>query len=795
MKQASPLQGEQLQMFLHRVQSVLPEATVIGGRDDEATENHLADIDLQNRRAAARELLSAQAIIAGRDTLCRLHELWRKAAGEEQARAVWEKHKSAIMQTSSGDERLKTQIELSLYELSAVQKLEGDDAIKKLEQIAQWICQLPVEKACYTDDYNYNIHHYGYYYHDGTPVSYWEMWKKSACQHQAWDLAEQGIDWQYQQEKVGVSAGREGLDAHRPYLDKAMFLRRKPATTEAEKQQLQQRISQHVQGIIHCLNKLDGKHPEAARIWKDTLEYIYENEVRGSPLLVFIPELLQAQDAWYEHENVPQSPLQKAIRQVRKAKYLVATYYYLERWQEALAHVDNAWFNIEDDAASYDECCDFCLSVMERNGALDQAASMALECFLHTRGGSAAALLLAQHCLDIEEPWQSARTRAIWHLIVVWAVIDPEVKDLLEHAEIPRPKIKPDVYFKKARHIADGDDFIEALIDYIKGFRKARFNQWEEALPLLERAVSALPQLGMSNTVVKLWCARFAVLEPEQALARPWYLPEGGTWCYYTARKLQDPEFLFENQAVSRKHRHILPPEHAREALALYYYEEALRRFDAFCESGKGVFTDCTTTEGYSDLCTELCAIYRRQQRYAEGAALSQKYIAMQHDHSMAGWQFLGHYANLLFCQLKQEADSDLIVSTAESLWQIIVEWLEDGYQPDETLVILAHALPLLGQRLHRSGRTLDLIVWLERVQLLLEGQLHNDNTERQAQTESSQSAFRLAQLHLIALLQETHPELVQSQWSIQQQAVAMLADSDPLKNQCLALLATRRPV
>jgi len=278
----------------------------------------------------------------------------------------------------------------------------------------------------------------------------------------------------------------------------------------------------------------------------------------------------------------------------------------------------------------------------------------------------------------------------------------------------------------------------------------------------------------MSNTLVKLWCARFAVLNKDEALARPWYLPIGGTWCYYTAQKLQDPDFLFEAQALGKKHVQVLPPEEARDKLALYYYEEALRRFNAFCESGQGVFTDCTTVDGYSELCLKLSELYGKQQRFAQAIALHQHCINL-HPRDVNK-----HYAALLHCQLQQNQDSEAALTTAEALWQLLEQDCNylHNYLPGDSLVEIA-------QRLHQLNRPLEIIIWLERLQGFLEW-LCSTNQDEQDQ----EPGYRLAAIRMLMLLQQSYPEQAKAMLAVHQQAIEQrLADDNPIKAQCQLLL------
>jgi len=752
------LQGPALMDFLQRARALLPE------QQDNNEGNNKHNISDQERRAAVRELLESQAVAPAQSyELSHLSWLWWQAASAEKACEILDKFTPAVLQELTGHEQLRMRIDLSLTALYCQLEFDREQGLQRLQQTADWLQQLPLAMQRLDDEDNY---------------TYWDAWIYHAKNYNAWDLAEQGIEWQYQQRKADCTDEVERIWLERiTSIERARILRARPAETETEQQQIEQRIWQQVRAAIAQLKQLEIETEDGFWRWENLALQLLQEE-NDKPLLPeAVDECLQAaEDYFNQHEHPPAAPLIQALRNIKSAKLLLKAHYLMGNWQEALALVDKAWFNTEDDSAYRDNFGGLCLLVLEKTGHLDKAAPMALEAMLHTRNPSAAtALEVAQRSQEIKEPLQTPRSRAIWHLIIGWSVIDPEIKSILGQHQVERPKIKAEQCFKKARAIAPDDTFIELLIDYTQGWRKANRNQWEEVLPLLERALAELPQLAMSNTLIKLWCARFAVLDKEQALARPWYLPIGGTWCYYSAQKLQDPEFLFEAQDLSKKHTQVLPPEEARDKLALFYYEEALRRFNAFCESGQGVFTDCTTVEGYSELCLKLSELYGKEQRFAQAIALHQQCINL-HPRDVDE-----HYAALLRCQLAQNQDSEAALTTAEALWQRVQEYnYLHGYLPGHVLVEIA-------QRLHQLKRPLEIIIWLERLQGFLEW-LCSSNQDEQNQ----EPGYRLAAIRMLMLLQQTYPEQAKAMLAVHQQAIEQrLADDDPIKAQCQLLLTS----
>jgi|GEM_PF-730354 len=756
------LQGPALMDFLERARQLLPQE-----QQDHSESNNKHNISEQERRDAVRELLETQAV-APRQLyeLKNLSWLWQQADSAEKACAVLDEFTPAVLEEFSGNEQLRVRIDLSMAALYYQLEFAPEQGLQRLQKTAEWLRRLPLNSQTVIG------------YEDYDDYLYWDVLIGYAKSYNAWDLVEQGIEWQYQQKKADYTNKSALIWLERiTSIERALCLRAKPAATETEKQQIEQRIWQQVRSAISQLKQLEIEPEDCFWRWRNLALQLLQEE-NDKPLLPeAVTECLQVAEEYFnQHEHPPAAPLIRAWRKTESAKLLLKAHYLLGNWQEALALVDKAWFNTEDDAAYRDHFGGLCLLVLEKNGLLDKAAPMALEAMLHTRNPSAGtALELAQRSQDIKEPLQTPQTRAIWHLIIGWSVIDPTIKSILQERQIERPKIKAEQCFKKARAIAPNDAFIELLIDYTQGWRKANRNQWEEVLPLLERAVAELPQLAMSNTLVKLWCARFAVLNKEQALARPWYLPIGGTWSYYTAQKLQDPEFLFEAQELSNKHVHVLPPEEARDKLALYYYEEALCRFNTFCESSQGVFTDCTTVDGYSELGLKLGELYCKEQRFAEAIALHQHCINL-YPHNRND-----HYAALLRCQLEQNQDSEAALTTAEALWEQVKEYNRlDPY-------LSGHILVKIAQLLHQLNRPQEISIWLERLQGFLEWFCSSSQDD-----EDQEPGYRLAAIHMLILLQQTYPEQAKAMLVVHQQAIEQrLADDDPIKEQCLLLLKT----
>jgi len=469
------LQGPALMDFLQRARALLPE------QQDNSEGNNKQHISDQERRAAVRELLENQAVAPRQ-----LHELqglswlWQQAGCAEKACAVLDEFTPAVLEEFSGDEQLRVRIDLSITALYSQLEFAPEQGLLRLQQTAEWLRRLPLtmQNVIGYEDYEY--------------YSYWYLWTNHAKNYNAWDLAEQGIEWQYQQKKADCTDNFERIWLERvTSIERAQILRARPAATETEKQQIEQRIWQQVRAAICQLKQLEVEPEDCFWRWENLALQLLNKE-NDKPLLPeAVGECLQAADDYFnQHEHPPAAaPLIRALRNVTSAKLWLKAHYLMGNWQEALALVDKAWFNTEDDAAYRDNFSGICLLVLEKTGQLDKAAPMALEAMLHTRNPSATtALEVALRSQDIKEPLQTPRTRAIWHLIIGWSVIDPEIKFILREHQLERPKIKAEQCFKKARAIAPNDAFIELLIDYTQGWRKANRNQWEEVLPLITTA-------------------------------------------------------------------------------------------------------------------------------------------------------------------------------------------------------------------------------------------------------------------------------------------------------------------
>ena len=284
----------------------------------------------------------------------------------------------------------------------------------------------------------------------------------------------------------------------------------------------------------------------------------------------------------------------------------------------------------------------------------------------------------------------------------------------------------------------------------------------DKALPLLERSVGQHPELADTEKLPALWAARFAALPLEEALARPFPDSHGGHWCYGTGVLLDDENDLAPLMGGKKK----MPPEEARESLALRYYELGLQRFEHFWATSQGRFKDADL-HIYSMLCNNLGIKYRFLDRYDEAAEL--------HRRGLASSPFSEHHDGLLWCAIGK-GDDTAIVAEAEQLWHFA---LENGYgrhNPFNYFSTVAYAL-------YKLDRGAEISIWLERLDQWYEAMDDDDKA-------SERRDYLAALMALLDFFSASHPELVLPRLRAHQEEVRALKDAYVLRRLACAMEA-----
>ncbi len=669
------LEGEALHAFMDQAQELLLQ--------DAASE-----VAGPERQAALIELLGQQRFApATVAEVERLHDLWLALERPEAANDLLRAHRDAALARLGGTERLEAAVSLALSEIQSRLRFDREGAVALLLPAARSIGGLP---------------------HTIDAAHYWNGWHYLARAGEAWDLAEQGADLQREHQRSDPDG-----EISPAWRDACTSLRK------AELAGLRGDAAaavRHVQALTDRLGQADAGQRIGFEHWLRLAREVLPLAPQSVPAM-----LMAAEQHLARTENPPASQPVRTHRKAHAARLQAEACHRMGQPEAALQLAPMGRFGLVDDCG--DPFSALVLQWLQAQGRLAEAADLALESVLHSRPGSARqGYELALRMVDSDSSQAPA-----WALILAWAGLDPDMGEILEDST-PPPR-SADEYLALARAQAPG----HPVLDLIEGWRLGKRRQWEQALPLLERGVAGQPQYANSELLPMLWAARFAVLEPGQALQRPFPQGHGGHWCYAAGVTLDDPQDL----ASILGQEHSVPPAQVRDPLVLRYYEEGLARFEAFWASGQGMYKD-GDLHVYSMLCNNLAIQYRSRERYDEAAQL--------HHKGLSSSPFAEHHDGLLWCAIGKD-DRAGIVSAAEQLWHFTQEHGYGRHAPTDYFPSVALAL-------YQLGRAAEIGIWLERLDEWFEGLDADDQR-------SERRDYLAALMSLLDFFSEDHPDLV----------------------------------
>jgi len=290
------------------------------------------------------------------------------------------------------------------------------------------------------------------------------------------------------------------------------------------------------------------------------------------------------------------------------------------QYEAAVGWMAQGWFCTDEGLGSRSQSHSArYLDCLTQLGRIEQAAPVALHGVLHENDQHwlvAATQLALQHVDSDPDPARRV-TRAC---MLAWLQIGDKAAHLWPtrlpdpiRAQLPPIADCLQRARSAARQFADPNAH-HPLIALVTGMQHAHQQQWREALPLLEHAVTALPEHASPDIVSRLVMARLCTLPLEEALARPFPESHQADWCYRLLRALDETLEATVNATLDAAHQQRLPPLDTLQArlrpLAHRYGEAGLARFEAFFTSGQGNYYDAYAYH-YACLCSELAASYR----------------------------------------------------------------------------------------------------------------------------------------------------------------------------------------
>jgi len=634
-----PLGGDDLYQFSQKIYSLLRQK---GKRNNSLPQR------IQRQNAARKCLRQTPCKPENLQELQTLHRLWQLVDEPQQAGQLVSQYRDAILQAlpHTGTEKIQTQLHLDFMQIQSDLYCDKTRGLQKLHDCAQIIKTLPAQlSGVYTQTYNQYSEHY-FFYCEKNWQNYWVEWLDWAQKYRAWELAQYGIEQrQIQNEQLNESKGDSSGSRALACMEKAYMARwhciaPEYPLTDNEYNLIEQRVYHYVDTAIAELGKAkpDGKADYFSH-WLTLAWRLMDEPVGGDPLLPQrVPALMQAARNYLQQhaDNIPVFPVIQRHNEVRENQVIATSYWFLDEFEKALQIAKKCYFNSEDEDIK-DRFGSTYLSLLENNQQWDKLACVALEAVLHIRCDSATTAYVIANRVARLSPFrykQSAPTQATWHLIQAWAAINPEIKNLIKENHLAPPNTSRQESMAAVLKCTPNNP----LVDLMQGWYLANKMRWDEALPLLERGISQSPYHLLSDDfIIKLWCARFAILTPENALKRPWYLAGGAYVNIYCGQQLLNFAYLLERQGIgtywNRRYHAFLVPENARIVLARYYLEAALKRADAFIkapvvssvETDRFSFFDSLTPKTYCQLCYQLAGIYRQQQQGDKALILEEK--------------------------------------------------------------------------------------------------------------------------------------------------------------------------
>ena len=326
-------------------------------------------------------------------------------------------------------------------------------------------------------------------------------------------------------------------------------------------------------------------------------------------------------------------------------------------------------------------------------GRLPEAAHMAFESALHSRGGAR-----EEGARQAQTHLHEAAGAPYWALTLMAASADEDMGEFLPEGMDAAQS------FAHYSALAQQQSPNHPAWRLVQGNALFAAGQYAQALPLLETLTNC-PQYANGELTYRLFIARARAAGPgaaglTAALATPYIRSDGGSWCYSMGVQMDDNAELMSDLGLEGD---TLPGNWPRDALlrwSTHYYEAGLARFEQWFATGHGNYKDGNLHD-YSMLCNNLAIKYRYDDSNYDGA------LAL-HAKGIASSPFAEHYNGILSVYTDAE-NYPQIIAAAEQLWHYSKE---NGYGRHEP----ADYFPDVAYALHQEDRNVENSIWLERL-------------------------------------------------------------------------------
>jgi len=686
MPQTPTLTGQPLMDLLDRARDLLED-------DSDST------ITQAERQAAVAELLRQHSLAPDNlSDLNYLHWLWLQVEQPLEANAALQQHRAAVLSHPGADEG--TAFTWKLLDVESRwyinQQNHPADHSEGTKRLATLLAQLHADPVMHAE--------------------HGEAWGEMVLLYEAWDLIEADIQWMQRQPRD------EDIPAA---WHEALFYRRMAALSHRRGDE--DALERHIHTAVAHLQT----DSENITLWywlqlaERVLPYAPQHVeiiVQAATMQLCGPVSANATATGNPFYNPVPSPAQRRYRLGCLARIQAQAYHALGEMEQALTCARAGLYAFDDD----DDDNAFAAQVMQWHtdaGQIDAAADLAAQGLLHARNSWAQPAWLL--VLDTYQSDTDPQRLALWWCLLAWPGIDPGTRKLLQDDEedrdnpLPAPPYPPETCLAHARQHVQG----YPLADWMEGVHLALQQQWQAALPLLEKGVAALPQHSNPDVLSLLWCARLVVLPVEEALARPLPTPQGATWGYGQG-------VILTHGLQERLHKYVQEPHCSRlpaleslqaplQALAQRSYEAGMAQFEAFFAAGQGHFKSAAP-HTYAMLCHNLSILLAPDEdedfSQAHHVAALEAAIALEQK-GMTASRFIEQFHSQLNRRriqynsglLQSTQEKQAYVDAAENFWDISDGPQYTDYPPEWYLEGLTEVLDSL-------GRHSEIGIWIDRL-------------------------------------------------------------------------------
>ncbi|MFE1570794.1 hypothetical protein [Comamonas odontotermitis] len=638
---STALHGDALDAYLDHVE------TIFDSDDDEAQ-----PLEWPARQTAASERLGQQAMQPDDlDQLRRIYRLWSMSGQPARALAAVQQHQERLLGDLSHTAQRDAAVTMGMMQADA----------------AEDIRELPREQ--YHSVVRHAMQAVDQWGAQGDPDRAWGFLARHAQQAQAFDLQEQIFRKQHQYKSQ--QAERASYRA----WDDAVLATRLGAIEAAKGNPTSARDFGH-----YAFAKL--QQPGAGQDI-DTNDWLR----LADDIISLAPDTVASYSEW-TLASLPAdaSPGTRRDTLAQLARLHAHSLYRQGQLDAAIAKGLEGRFALVQD--SDDAMSASLIEWLVQAGRLPEAAHMAFESALHSRGTSREA-----GCRQALAHLGESAGAPYWALTLMAASSEAELTEFLPEG------MEPEEAFAHYGAIVQQQTPNHPLWRLLQGNHLFEADRHAEALPLLE-ALSELPQYANGELTYRLFIARARSMGLQAALKTPYIRTDAGSWNYAMGVRMDDDWPLKEALNIAGD---ALPGDWPYDELlrwTKHYYEAGQARFEHWFATGQGSYKDGDIHD-YSMLCNNLAIKYRyNDENYDAALALHAKGIATS--------PFAEHYNGILSTYIDTD-NYPQIIAAGEQLWHYSRENGYSRHSPSDYFPKVAYAL-------YQQSRNVENSIWLERL-------------------------------------------------------------------------------